>query len=123
MKKKKTKKNEEKFIKNIVSRYKNLLCLQIKSGHNLSQEGLLFDPETTYDTFWRYGSDTLLTKEERELLHVNFVLSALDKKEKEIIWNEFFFIEDKFWWMRKYNRSTFYRLRSQAIDSFCELVK
>ena len=47
---------------------------------------------------------------------------SLTPKEMEIIWKEFFFPEDKFWWMQKYNRSTYYRLRNKAIKNFYRLM-
>ena len=50
-------------------------------------------------------------------------LNRIREKEREIIWKEFFFVEDKFWWMRKYNRSTFYRLRAKSITDFSSLIK
>ncbi len=121
--KKQNKKVEEAAILEIVSRYKINLCHQIKEGKNLNQEGLLFDPDAKYDTIWKISSERPLNEEEREIMRVNFILSSLKRTEKEIIWQEFFFVEDKFWWMRKYNRSTFYRLRAKAIDSFYALIR
>ena len=116
-------KNEENRILEVVNRYKLLLCHQIKSGNSFNHEGLLFDYNAGYDAFWELSSRKTLNEEEREIIRINFALSSLSQKEREIIWKEFFFVEDKFWWMRKYNRSTFYRLRAKSITDFNSLIK
>ena len=116
-------KNEENRILEVVNRYKLLLCHQIKSGNSFNHEGLFFDYNAGYDAFWELSSRKTLNEEEREIIRINFALSSLSQKEREIIWKEFFFVEDKFWWMRKYNRSTFYRLRAKSITDFSSLIK
>lgn len=121
--KKHTKKTEEAKIIEVVNKYKLLLCHQIKNGNSFNQEGLLFDSASKYNTFWKISSEKTLNEEEREIMRINFILSSLPIREKEIIWNEFFFNEDKFWWMRKYNRSTYYRLRAKSIINFYQLIK
>lgn len=121
--KKNIRKIQEERILEVVNHYKLLLCHQIKTGNSFNQEALLFDSDSKYKSFWKYSSEKTLNDEEREIVRINFILSSLPIKEKEIIWNEFFFSEDKFWWMRKYNRSTYYRLRSKAIDDFYLLLK
>lgn len=117
------KKKEEKAILEIVKSYKIILCNLIKSGKNLNNEGMLFDTSSTYSKLWKRSSAELLSPEEREIYRINFSLASLEKKEAEIIWNEFFFAEDKFYWMKKYNRSTYYRLRAKAINNFYTLIK
>ena len=119
----KNKKVEEIAILNLVNNYKIMLCRQIKNGKSSNQEGLLFDPNANYETFWQYSTGAPLSDEEREIVRVNFMLSSLTRAMREIIWQEFFFVDDKFWWMRKYNRSTYYRLRAKAIDEFYRLIK
>ena len=121
--KKHTKKTEEAKIIEVVNKYKLLLCHQIKNGNSFNQEGLLLDSASKYNTFWKISSEKTLNEEEREIMRINFILSSLPIREKEIIWNEFFFNEDKFWWMRKYNRSTYYRLRAKSIMNFYQLIK
>ena len=116
-------KKEEKAILEVVNNYKTILCKLIKSGKNLNQEGMLFDPKSSYQAFWRTSSREFLSSDEREICRINFSLSALVRKEAEIIWNEFFFPIDKFYWMAKYNRSTYYRLRAKAITNFYNLIR
>ena len=116
-------KKEEKAIIEVVTNYKTILCKLIKSGKNLNQEGMLFAPKSTYQAFWRTSSREFLSSDEREICRINFSLSALVRKEAEIIWNEFFFPIDKFYWMAKYNRSTYYRLRAKAITNFYNLIR
>lgn len=120
--KKISKKNEENLINEVVKRYKICLCRAIKNGTSVKQDGMLFDPTAGYKTFWKISAGEELSDDEREICRINFILSSMVKREMEIIWNEFFFVEDKFWWMRKYNRSTYYRIRSKAISSFCALI-
>lgn len=83
----------------------------------------MFDSGSKYNIFWKLSTETTLSENEREIVRINFILSSLNTKEKEIIWNEFFFNDDKFWWMSKYNRSTYYRIRAKAIDNFYLLIK
>ncbi len=120
MQKHNTKKQEQEIMV-LVKKYKMMICNQIKEGTN-TKEGMLFDPEQSYKTFYKLSAGESLTPEERELCRINFVLSSLPKREMEIIWKEFFFPEDKFWWMQKYNRSTYYRIRNKAILNFYALM-
>ena len=126
MEKKETKnlkKIQEERIKEVVNRYKLLICNQIKSGNSFNQEGLLFDSGSSYNSFWKFSSENTLSDEEREILRINFILASLPVNQKELIWKEFFFNEDKFWWMERYNRSTYYRLKNKAINNFYGLLK
>lgn len=121
--KKHHKKNEEMVIVELANRYKTILCQLIKSGKNYNQENMLFDPSEGYQKFWSLSSSENLTHEEREICRINFILSSLPHKESEIIFKEFFFPNEKFYWMRKYNRSTYYRLRAKAITNFYNFIK
>ncbi len=122
-KEKNLKKIQEEKILEVVNRYKLLICHQIKSGNSFNQEALLFDSGSSYNSFWKFSSENTLSDEEREILRINFILASLPVNQKELIWKEFFFNEDKFWWMGKYNRSTYYRLKTKAINNFYSLLK
>lgn len=117
------KKNKELLIKAIVKQYKTILCNQIKIGHCSVSEGMLYEPSLDYYACWKASLQDSLTSDERTICRINFVLSSMPKKEMEIIWNDFFFEEDKFWWMRKYNRSTYYRIRAKAMNDFIALTR
>lgn len=84
---------------------------------------MLYDVTSSYHKFWTASSTESLNSDEREICRINFSLASLEKREAEIIWNEFFFPEEKFYWMKKYNRSTYYRIRAKAIMNFYTLVK
>lgn len=113
----------ENAIEEIVKDYKIILCNQIKNGKCTLNEGMLYEPALDYQCCWKASMSETLSTEERRLCRINFILASMPKKEMEIIWKEFFFLEDKFWWMRKYNRSTYYRLRAKAINDFLSLAK
>ncbi len=117
------KNNNETFIRDLGKEYKLILCNQIKLGRCSLNEEMLYEPTLDYQSCWKASMSKEITDEERKLYRINFVLASLPKKEMEIIWNEFFFMEDKFWWMRKYNRSTYYRLRAKAINDFAALAR
>ena len=122
-KEKNLKKIQEEKILEVVNRYKLFICHQIKSGNSFNQEALLFDSGSSYNSFWKFSSENTLSDEEREILRINFILASLPVNQKELIWKEFFFNEDKFWWMERYNRSTYYRLKTKAINNFYSLLK
>ncbi len=102
--------------------YKRALAKLLREGKSSPQDNMLFDPEENYSSYW-----SLATKEysddQKVIAKINFILASLESAVRDILWNEFFFQIDKFWWMRKYSRSTFYRLRKQAVNKFMALYE
>ncbi len=102
--------------------YKRALAKLLREGKSSPQDNMLFDPEENYCSYW-----SLATKEysddQKAIAKINFILASLENTVRDILWNEFFFQIDKFWWMRKYSRSTFYRLRKQAVNKFMALYE
>ncbi len=102
--------------------YKRALAKLLREGKSSPQDNMLFDPEENYSSYW-----SLATKEysddQKVIAKINFILASLESAVRDILWNEFFFQIDKFWWMRKYSRSTFYRLRKQAVTKFMALYE
>ena len=54
--------------------------------------------------------------------HVNFAYLLLNRVERKIIMNDFIFPIEKFWYMKEYSRSTYYRIREKAIKKFLDLM-
>jgi len=57
------------------------------------------------------------------VLKVEKVFESMDSVSKEIINNDFFFQSYPFWWVKVYSRTTYYRLKSQAIREFMEVYE
>ena len=79
---------------------------------------MLFDSAYEVQKMFTNVNDGELSNEKKEILRVNFVLASIERKKSMLIWKEYFFPIEKFWWMRYYSRSTFYRIRKKAIDEF-----
>lgn len=52
---------------------------------------------------------------------VEDIFTKLDPISREIINNDFFHNENKFWWIKIYPTSTYYRLKNTALRDFLEL--
>lgn len=79
-------------------------CLRNIKTHKL----IKLSSKDTSDDFKKY-----VDKVER-------VFNRLDPIYKMIINKEFFYNDYKMWWVSLYTRSTFYRIRAQAVISFLE---
>ena len=51
---------------------------------------------------------------------VDYILKQMDENLSKIIYNEFFSARVENWWMYYYSKSTYYRLKNKAMDSFLE---
>ncbi len=111
------KKKDELKVKSIVTTYKKNLSNCMKNGDSIGDSLLFFDSESDAKN---YFDDSLqkISEEKKFILRINFALSCIDPVLSKIIWKEFFFQMEKFWWMRDFTRSTFYRLRKKAIREF-----
>lgn len=47
---------------------------------------------------------------------------SLTEKEKNLINNEFFFQNYRYWWIGLYSKTTFYRFKKQAMLNFLEAI-
>lgn len=111
-------KNLEKQIKQIAFQYKKNLNLCMKNNTYDEPRLMLFDSAYEVQKMFADVSDGDLAVEKREILRINFVLASMERKKSMLIWKEYFFPIEKFWWMRYYSRSTFYRIRKKAIEEF-----
>ncbi len=105
-------------IKDIALKYKKDLSICMKNDNFNNEDLMLFDSAHEVQKRFININNDKLAEEKREILRINFVLSSMDRKRAMIIWNEYFFPVEKFWWMRDYTRSTFYRIRKKAIEEF-----
>lgn len=110
---------EEKKIQEIATMYKRYLTLCMRNDDYDEPKLMMYDSAfEVQEMFASVMRHEKMSKEKKEILRVNFVLSSIEKKKANIIWNEYFFPVEKFWWMRYYSRSTFYRIRNKAIEEF-----
>lgn len=58
---------------------------------------------------------------EEYISDVEKAMLLLDPIDRKILKNEFFYSTNKVWWIGEYSRTTFYRLRRKAIDSFLRI--
>ncbi len=108
----------ENRIKEISLQYKKNLTLCMKNNNYDEPKLMLYDSAYEIQKMFANVNDGDYSKEKKEILRVNFVLASLERKKSLIIWKEYFFPIEKFWWMRYYTRSTFYRMRKKALEEF-----
>ena len=51
---------------------------------------------------------------------IDYILLQMDNNLSKVIYNEFFSNKNEDWWMYYYSKSTYYRLKNKAMDSFLE---
>lgn len=49
---------------------------------------------------------------------LDYAISKLDEDSQRIIYFDFIYRNDKYWWRNFYSKSTYYRLKNIALDSF-----
>lgn len=107
----------ERKMEDCVYRYKKCLSHCIKDNKGESSSLMFYDSNREVSDYFSQLSETT-SPEKRYILRVNFALSCMDMRASKILWKEYFFQIEKYWWMRLYTRSTFYRLRKKAIEEF-----
>ncbi len=111
-------------VKDIFDLYKAKLSKIVKEGtykeiaHSLndSQFATLESNKTMND--YLISSSKGLDPDALYINHVDFCLSLLTSEERIILFNDFVVNKDDLWYTHKWSRSTFYRIRSNAIDKF-----
>ena len=118
-----TNKEKENVLKSYVIRYKKSLSQCMNDPTSISSdEPLLFDP--SFESRELLLASRKETNDPRKYLYrVNFALSCMERRKAILLWKEFFFQVEKFWWMRYYTRSTFYRIRKMAVEEFLCLME
>ena len=108
----------EKKLEVYVTKYKKSLSVCMKNENFNSVEYMFYDSKFNVSGYFEELNNVNTPKEKKYILRVNFALSCMDVRSAKLLWKEYFFNIEKFWWMRLYTRSTFYRLRKKAIDEF-----
>jgi len=110
-------------VKRIFENYKKNLAKLMRTGQInevvtlLNDSGMMSAREKSmYDIAKKSLSASSI--EEIEIQKVNFVFSLLNRKEKDIILNEFVLARPSMWWADKYSRSTSYRTRQKICQKF-----
>ncbi len=109
-------------VKKYALKYKKNLTACMNERSFAEEENLFFDPNQEAKELLR-ASQGEKNEGKRFILKVNFALSCMEKKKAMILWKEYFFQVERFWWMRYYTRSSFYRLRKKAIEEFLCLME
>ena len=107
----------EKKMEESVLKYKKCLSFCLKEENNKFNNYLFYDSDHEIGDYFEELSVNA-SPEKKYVLRVNFALSCMESRSSKILWKEYFFQIEKYWWMRYYARSTFYRLRKKAIEEF-----
>ncbi len=110
-------KEYERKMEECVMKYKKCLSYCLKEENQKFNNYLFYDSEHEIGDYFEELSTTS-SLEKKYVLRVNFALSCMEARSSKLLWKEYFFQIEKFWWMRNYTRSTFYRLRKKAIEEF-----
>lgn len=94
-----------------------------KSGVDVS-EYTLFDSKDFIETKKRnmlcFGVPESNAK--RIIVSINCILIAMDSVEANMIYFDFFFKQKKDWWVNLYSKSSYYRIRKNAMNNFLRLA-
>lgn len=111
-------------VKDIFDSYKAKLSKIVKEGTYKEVAHSLNDSEFASLESNKSMNDYLISSSEAidsdalYINHVDFCLSLLSSEERMILFNDFVANKDDLWYTKKWSRSTFYRIRSHAIDKF-----
>lgn len=114
-------KDIENKMNAIAMKYKKNISICMRANNYNEAKLMLYDSASDIQKMFANTPNGELSQEKKEILHINFVLSSLDRNKANLLWKDFFFPIEKFWWMRIYSRSTYYRLRQNAIQDFLYL--
>jgi len=65
-----------------------------------------------------YSKPGDLSKEEQTIAVIDFALINLEPEESIILYNDFFFPKAKKWWVGRFTRSVYYRVKKEAVIKF-----
>jgi len=95
-----------------------LKCLEERNFYPSIQFGAVKEKKTYYQDKGSQLNNDLIMKEELEkvISTFEFVIECLSKDSKLIIKKEFIERKGKDWWIYYYSRSTYYRLKTRAME-------
>lgn len=115
----KEKKEElEKIFRGYHRAQMKLQYLKEKSYYPSIQMDTLRERKSYYQDKGTQWIDSLYNKEELEkaIQSYEFILSCLSEESRRIIEKDFLYKDKKDWWVLYYSRSTYYRLKTRAME-------
>ena len=115
----KEKKEElEKIFRGYHRAQMKLQYLKEKSYYPSIQMDTLRERKSYYQDKGTQWIDSLYSKEELEkaIQSYEFILSCLSEESRRIIEKDFLYKDKKDWWVLYYSRSTYYRLKTRAME-------
>lgn len=115
----KEKKEElEKIFRGYHRAQMKLQYLKEKSYYPSIQMDTIRERKNYYQDKGTQWIDSLYNKEELEkaIQSYEFILSCLSEESRRIIEKDFLYKDKKDWWVLYYSRSTYYRLKTRAME-------
>ena len=115
----KEKKEElEKIFRGYHQAQMKLQYLKEKSYYPSIQMDTIRERKSYYQDKGTQWIDSLYNKEELEkaIQSYEFILSCLSEESRRIIEKDFLYKDKKDWWVLYYSRSTYYRLKTSAME-------
>lgn len=115
----KEKKEElEKIFRGYHRAQMKLQYLKEKSYYPSIQMDTIRERKSYYQDKGTQWFDSLYSKEELEkaIQSYEFILSCLSEESRRIIEKDFLYKDKKDWWVLYYSRSTYYRLKTRAME-------
>ena len=115
----KEKKEElEKIFRGYHRAQMKLQFLKEKSYYPSIQMNTVKERKSYYQDKGTQWIDSLYNKEELEkaIQSYEFILSCLSEESRRIIEKDFLYKDKKDWWVLYYSRSTYYRLKTRAME-------
>lgn len=115
----KEKKEElEKMFRGYHRAQMKLQYLKEKSYYPCIQMDTIRERKSYYQDKGTQWIDSLYNKEELEkaIQSYEFILSCLSEESRRIIEKDFLYKDKKDWWVLYYSRSTYYRLKTRAME-------
>ena len=113
-------KNEEleKIFRGYHRAQMKLQYLKEKSYYPSIQMDTIRERKSYYQDKGTQWIDSLYSKEELEkaIQSYEFILSCLSEESRRIIEKDFLYKDKKDWWVLYYSRSTYYRLKTRAME-------
>ena len=108
----------EKIFRGYHRAQMKLQYLKEKSYYPSIQMDTIRERKSYYQDKGTQWIDSLYNKEELEkaIQSYEFILSCLSEESRRIIEKDFLYKDKKDWWVLYYSRSTYYRLKTRAME-------
>ena len=101
-------KEKEHAVKRLSMDYKKIKFLERNSLMICEDEGVAFSTSKNMTYYYDLKSK------------VDYILLQMEEHLSKFIFNEYFSNKIDNWWMYQYSKSTYYRVKHKAVDSFLE---